>query len=108
MVNNFENVKDVVELYFIHKDAFLALVNEKLDKKDALFITLAYSDYEFDKIRMLLDDKTEMFKNKVVTSIEEGVSDVVYNKMYRNYREVENNFLHFYETYNDLLEFNIM
>lgn len=95
------------ELYFSFKEEFFTVIDEKLAEWNVVdLIKEWYIDQDFEKIRILLDDRTETWKNKALESIEDGISDRVYNTAYRSWKSVEDMYMVFYEVYNDLIELN--
>jgi hypothetical protein len=105
---NYDLCRNVEELYHTFKIDFHEFINKTLVEDDTTHkIKLHYSDYEFNKVRMLIEEQCDKYKRKCLDSIEEGVSDLVYNSAYRNWKAVDNMFMVFDEKYNDLLELNI-
>jgi len=108
-VEKYLDYTNPVELYYSFKVDFYKLIDKNLAEwTNGNLLKQYYQDYEFDNIRILLDDRVETWKRMCLNSIEEGVSDKVYNTAYRNWKEVDDAFMVFYETYNDLVEFNVM
>lgn len=104
----YEKISDPIELYYKFKYPFFKLVTNNITDSNLAFkLQMHYDNYEFDNIRIKLDSITSAYQTSVLQSIEEGVSDKIYNKSYRDCKEVENAFMLFLDNYTNLIEINI-
>ena len=105
---NYEKIINATELFYTFRENFFELLNNNIADKEAVLVLKQYfNDYQFEDVRLLLDKNVEHWQNKALASIQAGISDRVYNTAYRNYKEVEDTFMYFYEKYYDIIELNI-
>jgi hypothetical protein len=104
----YKTCSNSLELYYLFKEEFLQKVEKELAEwTNKKLIVQYFMDMDFEKLRVFLDDRTDTWKSKALESIEEGVSDIVYNQAYRSWKRIDDMFMGFYEQYNELLELNV-
>jgi hypothetical protein len=95
--------KSSIKLYEDFFREFIKFINDKLASLDEMLrIINLLSNKKIDLVRCYIEDRVSYWRYQVNQSIEEGVSDKVYNTAFRTWREIEDVYMVFYDNYVDL------
>ncbi len=104
---NIENINDINELYNNFRIIFFDyIVNELGEENLSPKIMEYYDDYNFNAIRLLVDNMVDYVADICMINVCNHVFDEVDNAKYRAYKTLDDMFTLFYERYFDLLEEN--
>lgn len=108
-ISQFETVSDSVELYHLFKDEFFSFITKYVPESlefSGKIIEL-YLNYEFDKIRVMVDDELDNAADILQLNTVNHINDDVDNQRYRILKELDNGFMFFYEKFDELLKLNL-
>lgn len=100
---------NALDLYSSFKDTFFELLDKKVGFwAESDTIKENYINFEFHKIRNIIESKVEAWQQRVLDAIlEDKKGDVISNLAYKNWKEIDNLFSEFDDKYTELIEMNL-
>lgn len=104
-VERYFQYESIIELYTQYKIDFFELIDKNLANWTASnLLKEYYNNYEFDKVRILLDDRVDTWDRMCKNFVSEGDSIKECYDEYKAWKEVENSFLTFIDIYDEKIE----
>jgi len=101
---------NALDLYSSFKFDFFELLDKKVGHwEECDEIKEHYNNFEFHKIRNIIENKVETWQERVLEAILiDKAGDIISNLAYKNWKEVDNLYSEFNDKYTDLIELNIV
>lgn len=108
-ISQFDTISDSVELYHRFKDEFFSFITKHIpeDLEFSGQIIDAYLNYDFDRIRIMIDSELENAADILQLNTLNNIIDDVDNQRYRVLKEMDNGFMFFYDKFDELLKLNL-
>lgn len=108
-ITDLENIGNTVELYNKFKDIFFKYIVEELVEEDiAGKLIEYYNNYEFNRLRILIDDTVADKADICMLNTVHGLVDEVDNNAYKVWKKLDNMYSYFDEVYSDLVNMNFI
>lgn len=108
MSEKYEGVTDPIELYNVFKHEFFEFIVKNIAEQDKASLLIShYNDYEFNIVRMIIDEEVDTWSDIMLLNKINNVQDPVQDLAYKSWKKLEDIYLYFDEVYTELIEVNL-